>query len=180
MLIRFQTFIKEKQFRFLGAWWEGDGREFEFNGGYRTRHDVLIDFVGQTVRQKRLTGLTCKSDEADVPVEEKTCGQANADEMSVQHVLWHPDHVQFHVRGSAKNPLVGTAFPLDYEFDVVVRNDEYNMVTLSGRHDGAPCYEVYKCASFNNFVPLPLYRWNSQSLLRLGGIMEIRVPSITG
>ncbi|MFD2115129.1 DUF3238 domain-containing protein [Paenibacillus yanchengensis] len=81
----------------------------------------------------------------------------------------------FKLRGSAGNPLLSFADPIDWEYTVTVTNQ--GKVTVVGKHDGFPAHEIWK--RVDNGTPVNIYkhdpRVTGDTPLALQGNMEISV-----
>ncbi|WP_088042072.1 DUF3238 domain-containing protein [Bacillus sp. EAC] len=115
----------------------------------RIEQEVIVDFVKRELFLHCQTGITkAKITYPDGKVEYLS-DKASTSGITCQHIDWLPESVRFVMLASASNPLRPNAPTVDYAYDLECFSD--GTVSIKGRHDGFPCYEIYKQVDFSEF-----------------------------
>lgn len=137
----------------------GDDREFSpytgNTGHSRVAQDVVIDFGREVVSAHPETGQSVErviAPDGTVTIRTAT---ASTDGITCTDVAWADSGVEFTAAASVSNPLNEASPPVDFVFDVRALPD--GTVDLTGRHDGFPCFEVYKQIEFGAFERVYAY-----------------------
>lgn len=79
------------------------------------------------------------------------------------------DRIQIRCICDSRNPFEPFAPAINYTFTITVYKN--GTVTMSGTHDGFPCYEAY--VRLNSGSWKTLYQFSQQTIASLGGAEEI-------
>ncbi|MFC6962588.1 DUF3238 domain-containing protein [Halocatena marina] len=163
--LRIATFIPDA---WISSTSTPDGREVEFRGDNReftphTSHtghsrvaqEIVVDFERESVITHPETGQSMERiTEPDGATTIRTAA-AQTDGISCTDTVWTGDGVRFTAAASVSNPLSEDSPPVDFRFEIHFSAD--GTIGLTGRHDGFPCFEVYKQVEFGAFETVYTY-----------------------
>ncbi len=158
--------------------YEGDSREFTpyaVNAmRSRVEQEVVVDFYKKEIFTYANTGITTERITTPDGSVNKRSGKASTEHILCTEIVWGEDgdDVTFNMSASASNPLNVYAPPADYLLTVHVKKDGTG--DIYGKHDGFPCYEIYKQVNFGPFDKIHThdFRETGDTPEALGGDME--------
>ncbi|MEK3877858.1 DUF3238 domain-containing protein [Paenibacillus sp. FSL M7-0420] len=158
-------------------YFEGNNRGFNYftlddNSKFKMCHHIAVDFGANTVKVFKDVGPTRSKEvlSATGQVVKYTSGQTHSNDMSHSYTI-SATEANIYLRGAAANPLVNFAPDIDWEYNVKVKKD--GTVTVTGKHDGFPCHEIWK--RVDNATPVALHLFTKQTHYSLAPPMEINV-----
>ncbi|MCR8842296.1 DUF3238 domain-containing protein [Paenibacillus sp. SC116] len=157
---------------------EGDSREFTPYAvntmRSRVEQEVTVDFYKKEVFSYKNTGITTENVTHSDGSTHQRQGKASTDGIQCIDIVWRDDDVCFKMLASASNPLNDAAPPVDYLLRVNVTKD--GTVSMTGEHDGFPCFEFYKQSNFGPFETIYThdFRKTGDTVASLAGEMEYK------
>ncbi|TVX93523.1 DUF3238 domain-containing protein [Paenibacillus agilis] len=157
---------------------EGDSREFTPYAvntmRSRVEQEVTVDFYKRDVFSYKNTGITTEKITHSNGSIQRRQGKASTDGIQCTDIEWREDDVCFKMRASASNPLNDSAPPVDYLLRVNITRE--GTVSMTGEHDGFPCFEFYKQSNFGPYETIYThdFRKTGDTPAALAGEMEYK------